>query len=63
MTRSFTVSPFPITVSICLNVPLTSVQYLVFHISTSETNFLRFISQITAGLIFFLAIHIENEVF
>lgn len=47
VTLSFTVSPFPITVSICLNVPLTSAQKPALPIPTSEIEFLRFIPQIT----------------
>lgn len=46
-TLSFTVSPFPITVSICLNVPLTSAQKPALPIPAPEIEFLRFIPQIT----------------
>lgn len=63
MTGGFTVSPFPVTASVCLNVPPTSLQYLVLHTSTSEINFLGLISQTTVGLTSFLAIHIAREMF
>lgn len=46
-TLSFIVSPFPITASICLNVPLTSAQKPALPMPTSEIEFLRFIPQIT----------------